>query len=69
MLAGLMWQPGRVGSAYHVFQMHAGNLCGCGMNEMDETILTLNGFIAMVGSCLHYITLLGLIWQAMPCPT
>jgi len=36
-------KPGRVGIAYHLFRIYVGNLCGCGMNEMDGTILTLNG--------------------------
>jgi len=49
--------------------MHAGNLCGCGMNEMDGNDFDIERIIAMVGLCLPYIMLMGLIWQAMPCPT
>jgi len=35
----------RVGIAYHVFRMYVGNLCGCGMNKMDGTILISNGLL------------------------
>jgi len=39
------------------------------MNEMDGNDFDIERIIAMVGPCLHYIILSGLIWQAMPCPT
>ena len=38
-------QPGKIGIAYHLFRIYVGNLCGCGMNEMDGNDLTLNGLL------------------------
>ena len=39
------------------------------MNEMDGNDFDIGRIIIMVGLCLHCITLAGLVWQAMPCPT
>ncbi len=39
----------RVGIAYHIFRMHAGNLCGCGMNEMVGNDLDIERILVMAG--------------------
>ncbi|MDN3513173.1 MAG: hypothetical protein NG747_02095 [Candidatus Brocadia sp.] len=42
-------QPGRVGIAYHVFRIYMGNLCGCGMNEMDGNDFGMERIMVMMG--------------------
>ena len=45
----LRYKPGRVGIAYHLFQIYVGNLCGCGMNETDGNDFDIERIKVMVG--------------------
>jgi hypothetical protein len=57
-----------IGIAYHVFQMHAGNLCGCGMNEMVGNDLDMERIVAMTGcACItSHFAAFDLAGGAMP---
>lgn len=47
-------KPGRVGIAYHLIRMHAGDFRGYGMNKMDRNGFDIRRIIVMVRLCFAW---------------